>query len=499
MTPSRRTIAKSSEAPLADLSSLRIAVIGAGPSGLVAGRELLAQGFDRFTIFEKASAVGGTWHQHSYPGLACDVKAAAYTFSNASNPEWSHSFVEQPEIENYLQRSAKEFELEPHLQCETEIVSARYQAGGTWHLETTTGELHDFDVVINAMGNQHTPLYPDVQGIDRFAGPSWHSTEWNHDVALDGKRVAVIGSAAAAVQVVPEIAKVAGHLYVFQRTPNWILPRGRKPYSRLSRALLRVPVLRKLHRAFHHKIMNLSNGAFQIGHKTQKRVEDMGHKHIEEAVSDPDLRELVTPKSRFGCKRPLMSDRFYPALQQDNVTLIPAAARAIESKRILTTDDQAIEADVLIFCTGYKVMDFERIEVIGANGESLAKRMQDAPEAFVGSAVPGFPNYFFALGPNALITSTSFFDAAEINLRLIVRLLKEKQAAGARAIDVKPSSHRRYNDWIVEARSRYSWGVESCTSYYRTPTGHTPFLFPGDYGTYLRQREETGLHDFDVV
>lgn len=484
---------------MADPSPLRIAVIGAGPSGLVAGRELLAQGFERFTIFEKASAVGGTWHQHSYPGLACDVKAAAYTFADASNPDWSHTFVEQPEIENYLQRSAKEFGLEPHLRYKTEIVSARYQADGTWHLETGSGTLHEFDIVINAMGNQHTPLFPDVPGRDLFEGPSWHSTEWNHDVALEGKRIALIGSAAAAVQIVPEIAKIAGHLYVFQRTPNWILPRGRKPYSDLSRSLLRVPLLRKLHRAFHHKIMNLSNGAFQVGHKTQQRVEQMGRNHIEDAVSDPALRKLVTPQSRFGCKRPLMSDGFYPALQRDNVTLVPAAAKSIQSNGVLTALDETVEADVIIYCTGYKVMDFERIEVIGARGESLGKRMQENPEAFVGSAVPGFPNYFFALGPNALIASTSFFDAAEINLRLIIRLLKEKQAAGARAIDVKPSSHRRYNDWIVEARSRYSWGVDSCHSYYRTPTGHTPFLFPGDHETYIRQRNETGLQDFDVV
>ncbi len=484
---------------MAEHSSLRIAVIGAGPSGLSAGRELLAQGFDRFTIFEKAGAVGGTWHQHSYPGLACDVKAAAYTFAGASNPNWSHTFVEQADIASYLQRSASEFELDPHLRCDTEIVSARYQADGTWHLETAAGQLNEFDVVINAMGNQHTPLFPEVPGLDQFKGSSWHSTEWNHDVPLEGKRVALVGSAAAAVQVVPEIAKVAGQLYVFQRTPNWILPRGRKPYSALSRALLRIPPLRKLHRSLHHKIMNLSDGAFRIGHKTQERVEAMGHKHIEETISDPVLRELVTPKSRFGCKRPLMSDWFYPALQQDNVTLVPAAVESIQSEGILTVDGQSIDADVIIYCTGYKVMDFERIEVTGVDGESLGKRMRDAPEAFVGTAVPGFPNYFFALGPNALITSTSFFDAAEISLRLIVRLLAEKQAAGARAIDVKPSSHRRYNDWIVEARDAYAWGVDSCTSYYRTPTGQTPFLFPGDYETFVRQRDETGLHDFDVV
>jgi cation diffusion facilitator CzcD-associated flavoprotein CzcO len=446
----------------------RVAVIGAGPAGIVAGRELLAQGFGDFSIFEKASAVGGTWHQHSYPGLACDVKAAAYTFEQEPNPDWTHTFVEREEIEAYLQRCATKFGLDPHL-------------------------------IINAMGNQHTPLYPDLVGMDGFGGDSWHSTEWNHDVQLAGKRVALVGSAAAAVQIVPEVAKEAGHLYVLQRTPNWILPRGRKPYSSLSRALRRFQPLGRLHRALHRQVMYLSSGAFQLGHKTQARVEAMGRKHIEEAVADPILREVVTPQSRFGCKRPLMSDWFYPALQRENVTLIPSAAKSVHERGITTVEGQDLAVDVIIYCTGYKVMDFDRIEVIGRDGRSLGKCMAEAPEAFKGFAVRGFPNYFFALGPNSLVTSASYFEGAEVNLACVIRILEEKAAAGARAIEVKEDALRGYNEWIVAERERYSWGVDSCNSYYRAAGGHTPFLFPGDFATYKRQRSEAGLHDFDVV
>ena len=481
------------------LDELRVAIIGAGPSGLVAGRELLAEGFSNFTIFEKAPAVGGTWQQHSYPGLACDVKAAAYTFSKAPNPGWSHTFVEQPEIRDYLQRSARDFGLEPHLRLNTEVVAASYRSAGHWQVETADGESMDFDIVINAMGNQHTPLFPDIEGIERFRGDSWHSTEWNHDVSLEGRRVAVIGSAAAAVQIVPELAKIAGNLVVLQRTPNWILPRGRKPYSSVSQTLLRLPALRELHRGLHHKIMNLSSGAFELGHKTQERVEAMGKKHIEQAIADPSLRDAVTPRSRFGCKRPLMSDWFYPALQQENVQLVPAAAREVTEDSIITADGESLEVDVIIYCTGYKVMDFERIEVTGRDGCSLAQQMEQAPNAYLGIAVPEFPNFFFALGPNSLIPSTSFFDAAEISLRCITRLLREKQASGAQAIEVKPATHEDYAEWIAQAREKYSWGVSSCNSYYRTPTGHTPFLFPGDYATYVAQREEASLKDFEQL
>ncbi len=479
-------------------ADLRVAVIGAGLTGIVAGRELLAQGFTQFTIFEKAGAVGGTWHLHSYPGLACDVRAAAYTFEQEPNPDWTHTFVERHEIEAYLQRCATKFGLDPHVRLNTCIVSAQYRGDGTWRLASDTGEELEFDIVINAMGNQHTPLYPDLIGMDRFEGDSWHSTEWNHDVALEGKRIAIVGSAAAAVQIVPEIAKLAGQLYVLQRTPNWVLPRGRKPYSSLSRAFFRFKPLLQLHRGFHRRIMYLSSGAFQLGHKTQERVEAMGRTHIEASIPDPALRRLVTPQSRFGCKRPLMSDWFYPAIQRDNVTLIPCAAKTVHQRGLVTADGQDLDVDVIIYCTGYKVMDFERIEVVGANRQSLGKRMAEAPEAYKGFAVPGFPNYFFALGPNSLCSSASFFEAAEVNLGCIIRILKEKQAAGARAIDVKEAAMRAYNDWIVAEREQFSWGVDSCNSYYRTPAGHTPFLFPGDFASYKQQRTECGLHEFEL-
>ena len=484
---------------MASTSELRIAVIGAGPAGIVTGRELLAQGFDRFTIFEKAAAVGGTWHLHSYPGLACDVKAAAYTFSGHTRPDWTHSFAERHEIEVYLQRCASEFGLDPHVRLDTCIVSARYQSGGTWELFSAAGERFEFDVVINAMGNQHTPLYPDLTGMDSFEGDSWHSTQWNHEVSLEGKRVAVVGSAAAAVQIVPEVAKVAGHLYVLQRTPNWILPRGRKPYAASTRAMLRLGFLQTLHRGLHRKIMHLAAGAFLLGHKTQARVESMGRRHLEKSIRDPELRELVRPKSRFGCKRPLMSDWFYPALERENVTLVPAAAKTVNETGLVTDAGEELAVDVIVYCTGYKVMDFDRIDGVGRNGASLGKRLAEAPEAYKGFAVPGFPNHFFALGPNSLVPTASFFDSAEVNVACIVRLLREKQEAGIRAMDVRESALQAYNAWIQGEREAFSWGVDACSSYYRTPAGHTPFLFPGEITVYKRQRDASGLHDFETV
>ena len=479
---------------------MKIAIVGAGPVGIAAGRELLERGFDDFTIFEKAEAVGGTWHLHSYPGLTCDVKAHAYTFSSAPNPEWSANYVGQAEIEAYLQRCARRFGLEPHLRLGTRVDAAYYQDDATWELTLADGRREGVDVVINAMGNQHTPVFPDVSGRERFRGDSWHATRWNHDVPLEGKRIVVVGSAASAVQIVPELAKVAEHLHVLQRTPNWILPRGCKPYRPATRAALRtVPGLARAFRRGHEKVMNLSHAASRVGNKFMDRVEEMGRKNLASAVADPELRKQLTPRSRFGCKRPLVSDDFYPALVRENVTLVPAGAKEVTETGVVSEDGRTIEADVIVYCTGYQVLDFERIDVRGAGRRNLAEQMKAAPEAYKGIAVPGFPNYFLGVGPNGVLLSASFFTAAELNIACIGKLLTEKQAAGARAISVKPELHRAYNDWITESREAYSWGVADCDSYYRLPSGHTPFLFPGDIRLFRRQREEAGLHEYDVV
>ncbi len=480
-------------------SKLRIAVIGAGPVGLIAGRELLAHGFDNFTIFEKASAVGGTWHLHSYPGLACDVKAHSYVFTGAPNPDWSASFVEQPEIEAYLQSSAREFGLEPHLRLETEVTRAEYQGDGRWQIETAAGETEEFDLVINAMGNQHTAVFPDIAGRERFQGESWHATRWNHGVDLRGKRIALVGSAASAVQITPELAKVASELFVLQRTPNWVLPRNRKEYSPFQKKMFRyVPGAARFHRFTIDLLTSLSHNASRPGHKMMKTVQDIGLKNIENAIEDPALRAAVTPDSQFGCKRPLVSDDFYPALTQKHVTLLPTAAAEVTETGLVTTEGDRLEVDVIIYCTGYKILDFERIDVTGEEGRSLAEEMGKAPEAFKGVSVPGFPNYFLGTGPNGVLLSASFFTAAEINVASIVKLLCEMQKVGAKTIAVRPAAHREHNDWIASERGNYSWGQSSCNSYYRTPSGHTPFLFPGNLKTFKKQREETGLHEYEV-
>lgn len=485
---------------MSDLGSLRIAIIGAGPSGIAAGHELLAQGFTNFTIFEATDAIGGTWHIHTYPGLACDVWAHSYTFSYRPNPDWSASFALQPEIEAYLQTCAEEFGLLPHVRLNTRISSAHYQGDGVWQLTSDADERFECDIVINAMGNQHTPLYPEVPGMESFEGETFHATRWDHDVELAGKRVVIVGSAASAVQVVPEVAKLAGHLTVLQRSPNWIMPRGRKPYSEGRRAWnRRVPALMRLTQKFQRTLMGLVHDAATLGHKRQEQFEKRARGFIEKAIPDPALREALTPESRYACKRGLVSDDFYPALNRDNVELVPEGLAALRPQGITTASGREIDADVVIYCTGYRILDFDRIDVVGEDGASLAGEMEKAPEAYKGIAAPRFPNYFFAVGPNGLVLDVPYFVTVERNLTSIVSLLKEKQVAGARAIAVKPELHRAYNDMLLERFPIYSWGAASCNSYYRNADGRAPFLFPGNFARWVELHEESGLHEYDVA
>ena len=479
--------------------NLRVAVIGADPAGLAAGHELLADGFTNLTVFEATDAVGGTWHIHTYPGLACDVWAHSYSFSYRPNPDWSHSFVEQPEIEAYLQRCASEFGLDEHIRLNTRIRSARYQDNGVWSLESTDGESFEADVIINAMGNQHTPLFPDVPGTETFQGSSFHATRWNHDVDLKGKKVVLVGSAASAVQVVPEIARVVGHLTVLQRSANWIMPRGRKPYSDRRRLLFRrFPALMRLTQRFQRFLMSFVHDAATLGHARMRDFEKRAQKFLDSAVADPDLRAALTPRDPFGCKRGLVSDDFYPALQLDHVELVPEALAAIRPSGITTASGREIEAEVIIYCTGYRILDYDRIEVVGENGKQLADVMSEAPEAFKGIAAPSFPNYFFAVGPNGLPLDAPYFVTAERNVKTIVSLLGAKQAADATSIAVKPEVHREYNDWLGEQFPRYSWASPSCSSYYTDASGRAPFLFPGRYTEYAELHDQCGAHEFDL-
>lgn len=478
----------------------RIGIIGAGPSGIACGRELLQQGFTNFTLFEALEAPGGTWQVQSYPGLACDVWAHSYSFSYAPNPDWSANFVERAEIQAYLAKCWADFGLEPHTRLNTTIESAHWQDESYWLVQTTAGETFELDILVNAMGNQHTPLYPDVPGRDRFRGESWHAARWNHDVDLTGKRVAVVGSAASAVQIVPEVAKVASHLTVLQRSANWIMPRNRKFYSDTQRKLFhRFPSLIEATRRVQGFLMGQVQYAATIGHARMRHFEWFALRYLERAIEDPVLRSQLTPDSRYACKRGLVSDDFYPALTRDNVELVPAGLKEVTEDGIVTTDDRHIEADVIIYCTGYRILDFDRIDVVGAKGQSLAHAMGDSPKAYKGIVTPGFPNYFFVIGSNGLVLHVPYFKTAEHSVKTIVGLLQQMREEGVTAMDVRQGVTDAYVRWMATQFKRFSWGSGDCNSYYTNDSGHVPFLFPGNFKQYVEFHRDIGLQDFNLI
>jgi cyclohexanone monooxygenase len=478
----------------------RIAVIGTGPAGIAAGRELLRQGFTDLTIIDSQDGPGGTWRLHTYPGLACDVWAHSYTFTYAPNPDWSANFVSQPEILSYLERCTSEFGLDPCLLLDTRIVAAYLQDDLSWQLRTEGSESLSFDVVINAMGNQHTPLYPDVPGMDSFVGPSFHGTRWDHDVDLSNKRVAVVGSAASAVQIVPEVAKQAAHLTVLQRSPNWIMPRRTTSYSDAQRRRWRrFPVLIRARRRVQSLALGQVEHAVTLGHARMGQFERMVKSHLARTIDDDDLRAALTPDTRYGCKRGLVSDDFYPALNQDHVELIPAGLARVEPMGIVTADGREIDVDVIIYCTGYRILDFDRIEVTGLQGRNLADAMAVAPHVHKGIAVPDFPNYFLAVGPNGLILNVSYFETAEQNVATIVRLLGELSDRGHTAMAPRPELCSQYNASLAGDFAAFSWGSPDCHSYYRTDSGHAPFLFPGNFKAWRRIQSEMTLAEFELT
>ena len=477
---------------------MKIAVIGAGPAGLALGHELLEQGYTDFEIFEAQDAPGGTWRQHSYPGLACDVWAHSYTFSYAPNPDWTASFVGFEEIQQYLARCAREFGLEPHLRLNTAVTRAVYSDDGSWQLESGDQDLGRYDILISAMGNQHTPLYPDIPGRDEFRGDSWHSTEWNHHVDLSGKKVVVVGSAAAAVQIVPEVAKQAAQLTVLQRSANWIMPRRKKDYGAAARWRFRhIPGLIKLTRWFQRLLMGQVEYAVTIGHARMGQFENMVKKYIDDTIDDPALREALVPDTSYGCKRGLVSDDFYPALNRDNVELVPEGLSRVTESGIVTSGGREIEADVIVYCTGYEILDYDRFEIVGRDGQKLGDTMQGDPRAYKGIAIPGFPNFFTAIGPNGLVLNVSYFITAERSVRTIVDLLGKLRQSGSSSLEVKRDKYDEYNQWMDERFERFSWGASNCNSYY-TSGGHPAFLFPGNFKEFAQLHEESGLQEYEL-
>lgn len=455
-------------------------IVGSGFSGLGMGRRLKTDGIEDFLILERGAGVGGVWEANTYPGCTCDVPSHLYSFSYAPNPNWSSTYSPQPEIRDYLRACVDRFGLRAHLRLGVEVTGARWDEDTLrWHVDTSAGTF-TCDILISAVGPITEPKLPDVPGIDTFEGTVMHSGQWRHDIDLTGLRVASIGTGSSAIQYVPRIADEAGELFVFQRTAPWIAPHDKRPTTEAERARFRGnPAAQRRARASAY----LSKEGLVLGFAKapiiMKAVELVARKHLKDQVPDPALRAQLTPDFTIGCKRILPSNEWYPALQKPRVHLVPKALKEIRPHAVVDADGVEREVDVIIFGTGYQVAEPPIAGLLrGPGGQLLQDAWAGAPHAYLGTSVPGFPNFFLLLGPNSALGHSSMVYMSEAQVDHVGETLKLMRGAGANRVEVRRDVHDAYNRDIDRKLARSVWERGGCTGYYRDSTGRNSTIWP---------------------
>ncbi|MFE3291416.1 flavin-containing monooxygenase [Rhodococcus sp. NPDC059234] len=490
-------------APLTDAHA-NVLVVGAGFAGLGTAIQLLQNGFgDDLLVIERDHEVGGTWRDNTYPGCACDVPSHLYSFSFAPNPDWSRRFAPQPEIGAYLRRCADEFGVRPYIRFGCELQRAEWdQENQLWRVETSRGPL-TANVVVMAQGPLSEPSIPPLPGLGNFAGESFHSARWNHSLDLSGLRVGVIGTGASAVQFIPEIARKAAHLTVFQRTPSWITPRhdGAIP-AWLQTLYRRLPVLQRLTRRFEYLTREASVPAL-MGNRMLRNVgRKSAEDHLKRQVRDPELRRKLTPDYELGCKRVLLSDNYYPALAQPNVTVVTDPIRDIGPDRVRTgstdggvADEHAV--DVLVFSTGFRVTDASHPRVIfGADGSSLEDVWGGSPQAYRGSTVAGFPNLYLMAGPNTGLGHNSLIYMIEAQIAYLLGALRFMRALRLRSVDVEASRQEEYNADLQRRLAPSVWANGGCTSWYQDERNRITTIWPDQTRRFRRETSEFDAENY---
>jgi cation diffusion facilitator CzcD-associated flavoprotein CzcO len=473
----------------------RVAIVGAGFSGLGLAIRLKQQGIDDFVVLERAGEVGGTWRDNTYPGCACDVQSHLYSFSFAPNPNWSHEYSPQPEIQEYLRDCTRRFGIIPHICWNAEVLDASWdEEQQQWHITSSRGKL-TAQILVLGNGPLSEPSIPPIPGLERFEGTVFHSARWRHDYDLTGKRVAVIGTGASAIQFVPHIQSQVGHLALFQRTPPWILPRLDHPISERRRRLFRaLPLLQRFSRSAIYFQREMLVPGFTGRSRLLQRGEALALHHLERQVADPTLRTKLTPNYRLGCKRILLSDDFYPALTQENVEVVTDRIREIRPASIVTEDGMERAIDTIIFATGFHVTDMPAAAYVhGHDGQTLADAWRDSSNAYLGTTVAGFPNLFLMIGPNTGLGHSSMVFMIESQLAYILDCLRQMDRRGAKAVEVQSQVQNAFNAELQRRMSHTIW-TSGCSSWYLDANRHNTTLWPGFTWEYRRRTRR-----FDVA
>ncbi|MEU5811158.1 NAD(P)/FAD-dependent oxidoreductase [Streptomyces sp. NPDC047718] len=481
---------------------VRVAVIGSGFGGLGAAVRLRREGITDFVVLERADSVGGTWRDNSYPGCACDVPSHLYSFSFAPNPDWPRTFSGQPHIRAYLEHVADTFGLRPHIRLDSELLTARWDAAELrWELETSAGTL-TADVVVSATGPLSDPKLPEIPGLAEFPGTVFHSARWDHGYDLRGKRVAVVGTGASAIQIVPAIAPEVERLTLFQRTAPWVMPRTDRAISTVERWLHRqLPFTRAARRGLLWGIRELQVSAFTKRPNQLGLIESLAKANMARSIKDPALRAKLTPSYRIGCKRILLSSDYYPALARPDVDLVASGLKEIRGNVLVAADGTETEADAIVFGTGFHVTDMPIADrVVGAEGRTLADHWKDGMQALRGATAAGFPNWMTIIGPNTGLGNSSMILMIESQLNYMADYLRQLDVLGGRvALAARPSAVHRWNRQVQARMERTVWNTGGCTSWYLDAQGRNTTVWPGTTGEFRRLTRTVDMSEYEVV
>ena len=459
----------------------RVIIVGTGFAGIGMAIRLQQAGIRDFVMLERSDRLGGTWRDNDYPGAACDVQSHLYSYSFAPNPDWSRMFAPQGEILAYTLDCVARYGLEPHIVYNRNVVRADFdESTALWTVETEDGSRYRGQALVSGAGGLSRPSYPDIPGLETFRGRMFHTAQWDHGYALAGKRVAVVGTGASAIQVVPAIVDEVGHLTLFQRTAPWVLPKPDREIGPRERALYRrFPVLQQLQRNRIYWSLEARVLGFVYDPRIMKGAELLARGFLRHAVKDAELRRKVTPTYTIGCKRILMSNEYYPALQRENCAVVTDSIVAVEPTGVRTADGVLHEVDCIIMATGFQAAEAAApFPITGLGGVDINDAWADGAEAYKGTMVAGFPNLFMIVGPNTGLGHSSMIFMIEAQVEYALAALRELFASGAGYIDVRREVQDAYNEQLQERLGRAVWATD-CNSWYKTASGRNTTLWPG--------------------
>jgi cation diffusion facilitator CzcD-associated flavoprotein CzcO len=467
---------------------VHVAIIGAGFGGVGMAIRLMQEGVDDFVVLERAGDIGGTWRDNTYPGCTCDVQSHLYSFSFAPNPRWSRTFSPQPEIWAYIQRIARENGVMPHVRPGHEVRGADWDdAAQRWRIDTARGPV-TARVLVMAAGALSDPVIPPLKGMEAFRGAAFHSAHWDHGFDLRGKRVAVIGTGASAIQFVPAIQPLVEKLHLFQRTAPWVMPRHERDIGGRTHGLFRrLPAAQRLVRGAIYLQREATLGLFR--HPAAMRVAQRAAlRHLRKAIADPALRKKLTPDFTMGCKRVLLSNDYYPALAQPNVEVVTEGIAEVREHSVVSSDGVERSVDAIIFGTGFRPTDPPLAPYVrGHGGVSLTDTWAGSPKALAGTTVAGFPNLFILMGPNTGLGHTSVLYMLEAQIDHVLGALAHMRSSGLGAVEPRPEAQAAYVASVDERMRGTVWVSGGCASWYIDHTGRNSTLWPDS--TYrFRQR-----------